>query len=69
MVSLMGTRGLYSGYAPVLPGNGVPTTIVVCTAMNNRVVITGSFDHRVMDGRATTEMLNTIKRGIECELS
>jgi hypothetical protein len=71
MVALLGRSGLDCGYAPLLPKNGIPAVITVC-AFNpetQRVMITGSLDHRVMDGRTTSRFFNVIKEEMECELS
>ena len=71
MISLMGNTGVYSGYGPLVPGNGVPIAIAVC-AINeddNTVLIGGTFDHRVIDGRTETRFLKTIREEMECELS
>jgi len=69
MLSLMTNTGVHSGYGPLVPGNGIPVAIAVCSADDDTVTVGGTFDHRVIDGRTETRFLKTIKEEMECELS
>jgi hypothetical protein len=52
MVSLVGGSGVVRGFAPLVPGNGIPVTMVVGKVVNGKSEICFNLDHRVYDGSA-----------------